>query len=326
MNPDLFSYYLIDTSKLRELGYQDLETLIARFPYCQNLHFLIAKKAHVEHHPDFERWLHKAATYSTDRSYLYQLLHEVSFSKDFVENEEKFDLDTLPITKEEVVVVEEQVEVENLEAILLPIETMPSAVPSVAEKNNFVASPIDHSNVGDDDDEPLMTLSDLLAEATSTDEQIEEIKEEETTVVLPQNEEEMLELKEKTRITTAKAIAPLPKSSFNSWKKKATSKTKEKMGISIVSDEAIEEYNKKIEEKIIENQEKKKKTKKALNLDGYIDKSLEQNEDLATETLAGILALQGRKSEAIAMFDKLKLQIPEKSAFFAAEIEKLKIK
>lgn len=124
MTADQFSYYLIDTSKLRDLGYQDLQRLISQFPYCQNLHFLVAKKSHIEDHPDFDKWLNLAATYSTDRSYLYQLLHDVDFEKDYL-FEEKFDLNDIAKPKEEVlaeVVSDEAFELPTLSAILLEQE------------------------------------------------------------------------------------------------------------------------------------------------------------------------------------------------------------
>ena len=76
-----------------------------------------------------------------------------------------------------------------------------------------------------------------------------------------------------------------------------------------------------------DDDKKKKKGEKKKNKQGamsFVDKSLIPDASIATETLAKILALQGRKEEAILMFEKLKLQMPEKSTFFAAEIEKLK--
>ena len=56
------------------------------------------------------------------------------------------------------------------------------------------------------------------------------------------------------------------------------------------------------------------------------DKSLLEVDDVASETLAEILVLQGSYDKAIAMYERLQLLFPEKSSFFAEQIENLKNK
>lgn len=68
---------------------------------------------------------------------------------------------------------------------------------------------------------------------------------------------------------------------------------------------------------------KKKKKKKTKQL---VKASVRKNDDVATETLARLLALQGHDEEAIAMYERLKLLHPEKKATFAAQIEFIKSK
>lgn len=53
-------------------------------------------------------------------------------------------------------------------------------------------------------------------------------------------------------------------------------------------------------------------------------KSEEFHLDIATETLAKVLVRQGHKQRAIEVYEKLMLQNPNNSAFFAAQIEKLR--
>ncbi|MCB0635863.1 MAG: hypothetical protein KDC54_04570, partial [Lewinella sp.] len=52
--------------------------------------------------------------------------------------------------------------------------------------------------------------------------------------------------------------------------------------------------------------------------------SITEHEGLATETLARLLAEQGKKRKAIRMYEQLILLFPEKSRYFAAVIEELK--
>ena len=67
-----------------------------------------------------------------------------------------------------------------------------------------------------------------------------------------------------------------------------------------------------------------KKKKKKKNMHELAVKSIEENDDLISETLADLLAFQGNNNKAIEMYMRLSLQIPEKSDYFAAKIEKLR--
>jgi tetratricopeptide (TPR) repeat protein len=48
------------------------------------------------------------------------------------------------------------------------------------------------------------------------------------------------------------------------------------------------------------------------------------NEDFVTETLASIYAQQGYYKKAVQIFEKLSIKYPEKSTYFATQIEKIK--
>lgn len=54
------------------------------------------------------------------------------------------------------------------------------------------------------------------------------------------------------------------------------------------------------------------------------ERSVSENKDVISETLARLLAKQGYRDKAVDMYERLRLAFPEKSAYFAAEIEKLK--
>ncbi|QKG80904.1 hypothetical protein [Tenuifilum thalassicum] len=62
----------------------------------------------------------------------------------------------------------------------------------------------------------------------------------------------------------------------------------------------------------------------AENVEDISVHSVKEPEELATETLAEIYALQGYIDKAITVYEKLRLKYPEKSSYFADQIEKLK--
>lgn len=79
-------------------------------------------------------------------------------------------------------------------------------------------------------------------------------------------------------------------------------------------DEVFSEYE--------SNPNKKKKSRPMHQL---AIKSLVQDDDLVSETLADLLAWQGNKIKSIEMYRKLILRFPEKSSYFATKIEKISI-
>ncbi|MBK8700252.1 MAG: hypothetical protein IPN29_12275 [Saprospiraceae bacterium] len=75
---------------------------------------------------------------------------------------------------------------------------------------------------------------------------------------------------------------------------------------------------------ILKKSKKVKKKKKKEKLQQAIEISVHKSDRLLSESLAGILASQGHYEEAIEMYAQLILNIPEKSSYFAAQIEEIK--
>ena len=59
-------------------------------------------------------------------------------------------------------------------------------------------------------------------------------------------------------------------------------------------------------------------------LDQIVQNSLEESDEIASETLAELLTSQQQYKKALAMYERLILIFPEKSTFFAEKIKHLK--
>lgn len=90
----------------------------------------------------------------------------------------------------------------------------------------------------------------------------------------------------------------------------------------LMSLESSEIFDKKKKKKKKKKKSLKKKAKKAL-LKKQAKESIEPNEEIISESLAALLAEQGHHKKATKMYKKLSLIFPQKSDYFAAQIEAL---
>jgi hypothetical protein len=161
--------------------------------------------------------------------------------------------------------------------------------------------------------------------------------------------EEEFEEEEIPTIAPKEELRPMPKASFSSWlgrmsspKPAATNDEEEEVDLlSVKAKKKKKGKKKKKKSTIIDNEggrlikaikarqkvQRKAKSKNLLvrkkKVMQFAEKSLKENEEIISETLAKILVIQGKKGKAEFMYRKLILKFPEKSSFFAAEIEKI---
>ncbi len=412
MNSENFHEYLKNPSKLHQVNYQELKSLVLQYPYSPNLWLLLLLKSVFEQNKDMERNLSLAALYSPDRSKLRKLFLQYAhlsesrenyeLAEDYLELKDLSGAEDLP-EKQKILVnsvsgqdisqrkeqqfpdleepdpqggeelpefLEEQGSPGFLEDLPEEIEgslgEMPSSdetrepagehsggagQASQSEESEDEVLPLPEDTFFDDMDahesgevpiaEPagLPDQPDLPVESSQED--WSEIREDEPQAPNPADREEP-ELSEELpaavapgemspsaqsareiplQITNEEELpsefelpTPLPKDRFDSWKH-----TLQAPGSKLLAKGFSE---RKKDKKRTPPKEQKKKDE----ADQIAAQSLQEDNEIASETLALVLSLQGHYEKAISMYERLCLQYPEKSSFFAAKIETLKKK
>jgi hypothetical protein len=137
MNSETFAQFLKTPAYLYRISYQELKSLVVQYPYCQNLRYLLLKKSQADQHPDYERNLQMAATYSINRSFLYEQLYSsdsnpanresnVALEEELLELKDLETLDLKP--QKEVLLAETQTEPQEVETNFVPPIVPPATI------------------------------------------------------------------------------------------------------------------------------------------------------------------------------------------------------
>lgn len=307
--------YIHQPQSLEKGSVEQLQKLVADFPYFQSAHILLSIASKKWDPGTYQQSLKKTAIVSNNRAHLFQLIHRLE------------EQDLLPVEQEEV---------------------------------TSQAPPEENKGVKEEKVEETATETDLL-KAVEVAAEVSEAQAEEKK---PLPAEEVLEMEIGKQVVTAfveKEILKVPEldkpvtsreepESFGDWltflkknngqpyeqiEEKAQSEIAKKQvqKVERIKEEQAKtqnrrDKNKAIIDKIIEVNPgiiRHKEEPKFFAPDQKAKESLLENEHLVTETLARIYALQGSVNKAVRAYEILSLKYPQKSAYFAGLIQKLKI-
>lgn len=369
MNRENFSEFLEEPSKLYQLSYQELKSLVLQHPYCANLHLLLLQKSQLDGNTEFSKNLEKAAAHTFDRRFLYELIksqkHLSVSREDFIAFEEEIlelqDINSLEEKVQKIPLVAN----ENDTATILSRETIPptsTSNPSKWEENDdvleetfdftldfevpeeletgnkveglaetektpppgpadimvppvnvdtpkvaqapqvftvsssLIASLISYSPI------PTMILSGLQAPVEK------QLEEEESMRLLEALKERMKALQIEVVVPNQ---PPLPKKNFTSWQKQLSPRR-----LPTPTESHMQAPAKPA-------QIKQAGASKPMKVREIAKRSLADQVEITSETLAQLLTKQEQYPKAIEMYERLKLKFPQKSVYFAGKIEEL---
>jgi hypothetical protein len=353
MNSENFHEYVKNPSMLHQVSYQELKSLVLQYPYSPNLRYLLLLKSLLDQHKDFDKNQILASLSSPDRKKLRQLVKQYTKIR---EQQENYTLNEDFLELKDLSVLEDLVAEPSVTATAPPKEAtiVPPPVPPKFELMDeeesdlgFLEGLIGGETGGPDEAKepaPGAALEELPTEPVDveqlplgTEMTLEDIMEQEhspavaTPSELSVQEETLPDLDEAPSApATAEAPStaatkipleitneadlqptPLPKSSFNAWLRKLNPP---QAGILNADLKDIS-----LNSKHLHTQEVEKEP--APN--HFADHSVEEDEEIASETLALLLEKQKFFGKAISMYQRLQLLNPEKSSLFAAKIEEL---
>ncbi|NVJ47589.1 MAG: hypothetical protein HWE07_10690 [Cytophagia bacterium] len=295
MDKERFSTLLQDPSKVTNADIKALNEYRKKYPYFQSLYVVVAKALREREHPKTDAFIKKAAIYSANRSHLKEII-EGDFVFALKEKEPKQE-----IPQKTVVETVAPPKVEESKKVETPAATDTQKEVKQAEK--------------------AKAPKESKAETKVKLEEKKEVKgtkqsEPKTEVTkAPVIDNDLAEIEATKRRIEALLSGQLVESEIEKKPKKPISE-KKKNQIEII-------------EKFIKNEPQMDRERMAeaegkVDIEDLADKSLLKEEDFETETLAKLMAKQGKVKKAEDIYKKLSLKFPEKSAYFATQIEKLK--
>ena len=332
MNAENFSEFLRKPAKLYQLTYQELKSLVVQYPYCQNLRYLMLKKCQLEGHRDFDRNLKLAATYLPDRTHLFRKMKEfapeveattgppIEVADDFLELRSLFELESdpqpewLPIEPEEENPASEEAAIPKPPSEADLLDDLPFTEIDLGFVRPPVAAQKDPGVQGSKDPTesfalPDELLADIAAIAGSTplpkDPGIQGSKDPAKADTRPLKAKRK---KSKPARSTSRP-QPKPKSSFSSWLQQFQSPQ-----VNLQLDYLME----------ASRQTGATTPGQTPEAERMAQESIQEHEEIATETLAFLLDKQGHTEKAIAMYERLCEMHPEKTERFQKKIQEIR--
>ncbi|MCU4174627.1 tetratricopeptide repeat protein [Carboxylicivirga sp. N1Y90] len=310
MNKAQFFDLVSQPNKVDETTLSSLSEIVDEFPWFQSARMLRVKNLHVLDHVRFNSELKQTAAYIVDRQRLYDLVHQQELEPELEDAGSK-ELDVEPKDKKESVeATREEVVVSDKRSSSVGLTTNVRSVADyfqtddVFETNDGVG--VDFSKISaadkpeEDETEMVLPSADFLGYDSSdfTNYQLKEALDPE-------------EIEEENRSFSGwlnvLRHAPIPK---DEAEEKPVPKKSQQLIDNFLNVEAPRIVAKPVE-----------KTKPESN-DRH-ENSIQENDDLLSETLANIYIKQKHYDKAIGIYEKLRLKYPEKNVYFAERISDL---
>ncbi len=301
--------YIDNPSLLDEETLQDIQDMVTQYPWFHTGHMLLLKNLKNISSSKYDIQLKRSAAHVNNRRLLYQLIADIDSTK---KTDTTKDISSEETSKKDDMPAEEHTGTTTKTSTIK--RSSPDMKKNISERLTF------EQQVGDDESDK--DIDDVMEPSVES-------------VVDPgyheRNDDETLTIDKNQQIT----------------KKKGTDKEDDEKQIDNTPDYGLLDFEYNLENIEKQTEGKQHTSGKLSKKDKLIDKfikeeprinskgqentnedfsaeSVKENSELFTETLANIYIKQERYSKAIYIYEQLSLKYPQKSAYFAKQIKKVK--
>jgi hypothetical protein len=359
MNKSEFAILLHQPEQPGTAHIQLLKNVCSEYPYFVQAHVLLAKSLHNTSHYEFDKYLKQTALLVPDREVLYQYIHqthtknittptsvEVYMANDGMVETEPEIVNQEQTVNEAVHIEHEQVLTDQPEAAdmlignteitavdeiqtaeisqvlesaqLTPIEEEKKLASDEPAKEQITATELSTENVIEAHKTEIHSFSEWLMLAGSN--QVANSIKEKTI-------EGEQQVKEEVAAFTSIEESPVAKVETHQTAEQAEEENREEVRKEIaesVTKSNVNQFHDILDKFIKENPSITRPKAEFFNPVNMAKQSVEEDEDLVTETLANLYYKQGNHRKAIRAYEKLCLIYPSKMTYFASLIQKIK--
>lgn len=277
----------------------EVEKLLEEFPFFNTAQIILSVAYHQQENLKFEKQLRKAAAYANDRKKLHDLHFDQAESK-------------VAETSPEPTVSKKEESIETTE-VTTATETIEAPSPETTTIDKPINTQQETKQTEADEflEEQLITAAINSSILMEVDEESRKLEEQETASKSNLASQKENEEAEEDRFVESQ------NHSFSDWLTHYSDSPKEKP----IWESASPEAKKGLQAFDQTPQRSKQEFYSASKMARL---SVQEDDDLVTETLAKVYAQQGNYEKAIKAFQKLQLKYPEKKIYFAGQIQRLK--
>ena len=317
MNREEFLKYLESPGQLDNRSILEMHELLNEFPYFQTAHLMLLKNLHVLGNIKFDSQLKKSAAYIGNRSVLYYLLHRPGITTGEKSGESEPDKKTEEPVTEKLNEKPEQVDKQEKEALA---DVILKRIEEIKKRQGGVKEDAQDNKPGEGE----LPIADKILNEFAEKKKPEKGEESQTKdskinqILEIGNENEIIEniFGEKEQLDTDELKIRADDDELLELEEENIQDTADEQ---VRNDELINKFIKNSPS--ILHQKMDSLDDEQTDISEF---SGRENEGFITETLAKIYINQGYYSKAIFAYEKLSLKFPEKSSYFATQIEKIK--